>query len=89
MISHRNKIKHITITDKYTLKTIQMLINLCPELQHLTLGISRQSLEATVRYLLSENNESPCHISSLCILEVDTMWIDKLKIIVESKKTSC
>jgi hypothetical protein len=41
---------------------------------------------ATVQVLLSENNEIPCHLSSLCIFEVNAMWIKKLKTIVESKK---
>jgi hypothetical protein len=86
LVSNQNKIQNITITNHYSLKTIKLLINLFPRLQHLTIGISRPSLEPTIRFLLSENNETPCHVSSLCILGVYPIQTEKLKTIVESKK---
>lgn len=86
LVSKQNKIKNVTITDAYTLKTIQMLIELCPELQHLTLGVSQISLIPTVRFLLSENNEIPCKISSLCVLDQRGVLTAKLKTIIQSER---
>lgn len=86
LISKQNKIRNITFTKDYTLRMIQMLIDLFPQLQHLTLGISRKSLEGTVRFLLSKYNKTPCHVSSLCILRVNGTWVRKVKFVVESKK---
>jgi hypothetical protein len=86
LISKQNKIRNMTFTKDYTLKTIQMLVDLFPQLQHLTLSLSQQSLEGTVRFLLSKYNKTPCHVSSLCIFGVDRTWIEKVKLVVESKK---
>jgi hypothetical protein len=86
LISKQNKIRNMTFRNEYRLKTIQLLVDLFPQLQHLTLGISRQSLEGTVRFLLSKYNKTPCHVSSLCIFGVDRTWTEKVKLVVELKK---
>ncbi len=62
-----------------------MLSKLFPQLEHLTIGTSHQSLIGTVRFLVSEDKKTNIHVSSLCIFGVDKFWIEKLKTIIESK----
>ncbi|CAF1479917.1 unnamed protein product [Adineta steineri] len=80
---NENKITNITITDDYSLRAIKILMKFCSTLQHITIGIFRDSLLPTVRFLLSENIET---LSSLCIIGVNTMWSEKLKSLIESDK---
>lgn len=86
LISKQNRIKNVTITHTYTLKTIQMLMKLCPKVQHLTLGITIRSLLATIRFLLSDNDEISCQVSSLCVLYPGDSWITKIKEIIQFKR---
>lgn len=86
IISKKNKIRNMTLTKYYTLRTIQMLVDLFPQLQHLTLCKSQKSVENIARFLLTKYNNIPCHVSSLCIHGVDIRWTAKLKFVVESQK---
>lgn len=85
LVSEQSKIKNIIFTNVYSLQTIKLLINLCSRLQHIAISISERSLEPTIRFLLSEANETTCCLSSICILGVDAMWIEKLKHLIQSK----
>jgi hypothetical protein len=87
LVSKRNKIKSIQITN-YLLRTIKILIKLCPELQHISMGTFRQPFETVVRFLLSEDKKTPCHASSLSLsmFRIDEILIGKLKMIVASKE---
>ncbi|CAF4184447.1 unnamed protein product, partial [Rotaria sp. Silwood2] len=84
LVSNQNKIKNLTIKTYYKLHMIKILINLCRELEYISFGTSVQSLEPTIRYLLSKRNESTCHLSSLYIFGVNAMWIEKLQTLIES-----
>jgi len=84
LISSQNKIKYLSIKYGCTLETIRLFTNLCPQLQHLTIGTSIKSLEPIIRYLVSRNNNLTCQLFSLCILELNFISIDKLKNIIQS-----
>lgn len=87
LVSKQNKIKSIQITN-YLLRTIRILIKLCPELQHLSMGTFRQPFEAVIRFLLSENKKTPCHVPSLLLgtFRMNKILLQNLRTIVESKK---
>ncbi|CAF4240205.1 unnamed protein product [Rotaria sp. Silwood2] len=86
LVSKQNKIKSVTFECGYTLKTIKMLMNLCPQLEYLAIGTSRQSFEPTIAFLISKIKESNCHLSSLCIIGINNMWFEKLKVMIDSEK---
>lgn len=87
LVSNQNKIKNVVITGDYSLKKIKVLFRLCRQIQHLTIDISQQSLEATIRFLFLEMNETTSHLSSLCIDgEMDITLINKLEALIKSKK---
>jgi len=85
LVSKQNKIKNVTISF-YSLSTIKILMKLCSELQHLTLGEYQQPFEGIIPFLLSKADRTTCHLSSLCILKVDAMGIMKLKTLVKLNK---
>ncbi|UJR32607.1 hypothetical protein I4U23_020067 [Adineta vaga] len=82
-----NKIRKITITDHYSLRTMKILIEICPNIQHLTIGIFRESVLPTVRYLLSNQRKTLSNnLFSLYITGMNTMWTEKIQNFIESDK---
>lgn len=67
LVSRTNKIINLIITTECTLEVTKLLVNLCPQLQHLTINISKNHFVATLRFLLSK---SVRHLFSLCIQHV-------------------
>jgi hypothetical protein len=85
-VSKQNKIKHIKVLFAYSLRNIQLFLNLCPKLQQLSICASTSYLESTVQFLLTEIPKSTCSLSSICILEMNSIDIEKFKTLIESKK---
>jgi hypothetical protein len=87
LVSEQNKVKNVIICD-YLLMTIKMLIDLCPELQHLSFNTFHKSFIEIVRYLLSKNTRKFSDISSFSLRKfpLDNKLIEKVKTIVQSKK---
>ncbi len=71
---------------QYSLRNIQLFMNLCPRLQEISIGISDSYLESTVQFLLSETKRNTCHLSSICIFGVNAILVEKLKTLVQSEK---
>ncbi|CAF1036987.1 unnamed protein product [Rotaria sordida] len=88
LVSNQNKIKSITFSFDYSLRKIKLFMNLCPKLQQLTIGMTDSCLEIIVQFLLLETKRTTCHLSSLCIFGINTIWNKKLKTLIESKNLS-
>ncbi|CAF3055574.1 unnamed protein product, partial [Rotaria sp. Silwood2] len=86
LVSKQNKIKRFTIKCVYRLKAIKILINLCPLLEHITIGTFGLSFRPTVAFLMSKSRESDCRLSSLCFVRVHNVWFEKIKCMIGSEK---
>ncbi|CAF3925772.1 unnamed protein product [Rotaria sordida] len=86
LVSNHNKIKNITILFDYSLRNIQLLMNLCPKVRQISFGISESYLESTVQFFVSETKKTNWYLSSICIFGVDTVINEKLKSLIESEK---
>jgi hypothetical protein len=76
-LSDRNNITDITVKSSCTFEQVQLLINLCPRLQHLTIKVSQEEFQSIVKYLLM-NNEHTRHLRSLYIQNKGDIWTEKL-----------
>ncbi|CAF1248563.1 unnamed protein product [Rotaria sordida] len=86
LVSKHNKIKNVTILFDYSLRNIQLLMNLCPKVRQISFGISESYLESTVQFFVSETKKTNWYLSSICIFGVDTVINEKLKSLIESEK---
>jgi len=84
LVSSQNKTKHLSIKYGCTLDMIKIFTNLCPQLQHITIGTYIESFKPIIRYLLSRKNKLTCHLFSLCIRELHFISIDKLNNVIQS-----
>ncbi len=87
LVSEQNKIKNVVISN-YSLMAIKMLVDICLELQHLSLNRFGKCFIKIVRYLLSKNARKYSGISSfsLRMFRLNNKLIKKVKILVQSKK---
>ncbi|CAF3699464.1 unnamed protein product [Rotaria sp. Silwood1] len=88
LISNTNNMKNITIKHKCSLRKVKLLINLCSQLEHLTMEISYQSLISTVRFLLrkKKNINTIRPLFSLYFLKIGIIGTEQLKTLIESEK---
>jgi hypothetical protein len=85
LISNKNSIKSLIINFKCGFEETKLLVNLCSQLQRLTIDISSNNIESTLRFLLSKGNNT-CHLSSLCLKNVSENEIKTLKTLIESER---
>jgi len=76
-LSDTNNITDITVKSSCTFEQVQLLINLCPRLQHLTINVLQEEFQSIVKYLLM-NNEHTRHLRSLYIQNTGDIWTEKL-----------
>ncbi|CAF3950559.1 unnamed protein product [Rotaria sordida] len=74
-ISMKNKITELNIEHGCTLEHLKFFVNLCPRLQHLTIGISETSLESILKFLLSNKDSN---LFSLRILNTNKETINEI-----------
>ncbi|CAF3545658.1 unnamed protein product [Rotaria sp. Silwood1] len=86
LVSNHNKIKHVTILFHYSLRNIQLLMNLCPQVRQISFDTSENYLESTMQFLISETKKTSCYLSSICIFNVDAIINEKLKTLIENEK---
>ncbi len=89
LVSEQNQIKNVIISN-YSLMTIKMLVDICLELQHLSLSRFDKSFIEIVRYLLSKNARKYSDISSFSLrmfpFRLNNNLMEKVKTLVQSKK---
>jgi hypothetical protein len=83
MVSNTNIITNLTIEEPCTLNETELIVTLCPQLEHLTIRIATQFLKSTLRFLLSKNNN---HLFSLCINNAFGHSVKSLKTFIQSEK---
>ncbi|CAF2541251.1 unnamed protein product [Rotaria sp. Silwood2] len=86
LVSNHNKIKNVTILFDYSLRNIQLLMNLCSKVRQISFGTSESYLESTMQFLMSATKRTNCYLSSICIFGVNTTINEKLKTLIESEK---
>ncbi|CAF4707771.1 unnamed protein product [Rotaria sp. Silwood1] len=70
LVSKTNKITNLMILTECTFEVTKLLVNLCPQLQHLTINIKKNDFAPTLRFLLSKNNHCIRHLFSLYLQHV-------------------
>ncbi|CAF1657373.1 unnamed protein product [Adineta ricciae] len=83
LVTSQNKIKALTVSFTYSFRTIQLFVNLCPRLQHISMGTTETPLEQIIRFLLGQTKKTTCCLSSITISDVNPAISDKLKAIIE------
>jgi hypothetical protein len=66
-----------------SLERIELLIALCPRLEHLTIDGLTNSLVPAIQLLLSNNNPNTGHLSYLRVPEVEEASAESLKMTIE------
>ncbi len=85
LVLKTNKIINLIIKTECTLEVTKLLVNLCPQLQHLTINILKNHFVATLRFLLSKSIR---HLFSLCLQHVSEDGILILNELIKPEKQS-
>jgi len=86
LVSDTNVITNIIIKEKCTLEEIQLVVTLCPRLEHLTIRVPIDFFELTLQLLLSNTNENTLHLFSLCITDVSQSLVEILEMFIKSEE---
>lgn len=86
VISNRNTIANVTFKDVCTLDQIQLLIALCPRVQHLTIHIRARDLEPFARSLFESASRHAHSLNSLSFTRASTCWLRKLDTLIQSDR---
>jgi len=82
-ISNVNKVKRLDIRETCTLKEVQMLANLFPQLQYLQTGMNKKQIKEIISFLLSKTNTKTSQLSFLCIKEIPTICLRELDMLIK------
>lgn len=85
LVAQKNIIKNVAIEEKCVLEGIQLIIALCPWLEHLTIRVSRDFFVKILRFLLSKTDENIRHLFSLCFLDLSEELVQSLEFLLESE----
>ena len=86
VISNRNTITNITFKDLCTLDQIQLLIALCPRVQHLTIHIRARDLEPFARSLFKSASHHAPSLNSVSFRRASSCWLRKLDMLIQSER---
>ncbi len=82
MVSKTNNIRNVTIQKEPIFDELKLLLNLCPQLQHLTMRYET-GVVPLLRVLLSNNHP---HLCSLSVKDSLLVATETLKDLIDSKK---
>jgi hypothetical protein len=85
LVSNTNAITEVTFTDKCTLEKLQLLLTLCPRVQHLTINTLVRNLDSITRFLLNKTNPNTRRLCLLCFSRATSNWLDKLDSLISSE----
>jgi hypothetical protein len=85
LVSNTNTITEVTFKDKCTLEKLQLLLTLCPRVQHLTINILVRNLDSITRFLLNKTNPNTRRLCLLCFSRATSNWLDKLDSLISSE----
>ncbi|CAF4374053.1 unnamed protein product, partial [Adineta steineri] len=87
LVSEKNVIKNLTLTYERSLEKVELLLALCPRLQHFALHHDfGPFLIRLIRLILSKTNNDNRHLSSLCISKEIDETKETLKMVIENDK---
>ncbi|CAF4039038.1 unnamed protein product [Adineta steineri] len=81
-----NKIKDVTISIQCTFENMKLLVNLFPQLQHLTISMLKGCFVEILQYLLSKNNEKTPYLNSIWLTGFNRSLSEKIMAVLQSKK---
>lgn len=85
LISNINTITHVTFKDKCTLAKLQLLVGLCPRVQHLSINTLILIVEPITRFLLDKTNPNTQHLYSLHFSRACRSWSERLDLLIKSE----
>lgn len=86
LVSNSNMITNVTIEEKCMFEEIKLLVALCPQVEHLTIRISRDLFVQILRFLLSKTNENTRQLFSLCIVDLPEKLFESNEHLLESDR---
>lgn len=84
-VSNTNIITNVACEKKCTLEQIELLIALCPRVQHLTINGSVCDIEPIIRFLLDKTNYNTHHLCSLCFTKAYNSCFKKVEKLIKSE----
>lgn len=88
LISKTNRIQNVSVVDKEcsTIRQLQFLFNLCPQIERLTLSIAESNEAVMMKYLFSKMKETNYRFYLLCInrWDANNELIRKTQSIIEN-----
>jgi hypothetical protein len=85
VVSNTNMITEVTFTDQCTLEKLQLLLTLCPRVQHLTINTLVRNLDSITRFLLNKTNPKTHRLCLLCFSRATSNWLEKLDALIKSE----
>lgn len=85
-VSNTNNITNVTIEEKCTLEKLQLLVALCPRLEHLRINPHIKSLESILRFISDKTNHNTRHLFSLTFFDIERKCLNKPKHLIKSEK---
>ncbi|CAF3679157.1 unnamed protein product [Rotaria sordida] len=86
IVSITNTIKNVTINQNITLEKLELLINLVPRLEYLTINLNEQDLKYVTRFLLSNRDKNTRHLSLLCISKHHKHMVENMRLLIQKEK---
>jgi hypothetical protein len=85
-VSNTNSVTSVTIKEKCTLEKIQLLVALCPRLEHLKINPHIKSLESILRFILDKTNQNTRHLFSLIFFGIERKCLNTPERLIKSEK---
>lgn len=85
-ISSNNRIEHLQVNDRCSFEQIEMLVQLCPNLQYFQIGMKRKETRTIVRYLLTPTNPHTRHLYYLCISKTPRVCRGEINLLITFEK---
>lgn len=82
-ISKTNMIRYVTSRGQCTLDEVELLVALCPRVQHLSIRTSSRTAEPITRFLLDKNNANTRQLCLLCFTSAGQAWSRRFTQLIE------
>ncbi len=86
LLSETNKIRNVTIRERYSIENIKLLVTLCPRMQYLIIDVRLHDPESPVQYILSKSKTNVRDLCLLCTKHTSKSTIATLKTLIESEE---
>jgi hypothetical protein len=87
-VSNTNKTTDITVKSISSWQQVSLLVQLCPQVQHLILKVFAEAFASIIQCLFSKSNKNTHHLMSLHIQSTEDIYVEKLMNLLEPLKRS-